>query len=86
MLHAVETGRGTIKQSAGRLRDSAVARRASEKHRMHLRTRGCAIAWEGWKVTIAVIFHDKMSHLRHRGADDGKLRHRVNCKNRINEP
>lgn len=86
MLHTVERGHGTIKQAVGKLRDSTVVRKVSQTHRTHPRTRGYTTAGDGWKVTISVTIHDKMSHLRHKGAGGRQLRYKGNCQNRINEP
>ncbi len=63
-----------------------MARKAREMHRTHPCTRGCAAAGKGWKATVAVTVHDKMSHLIHGGAGDGQLRHMGNRQNCINEP
>lgn len=89
MLHIVERGCETIKKSIGRLHDLDMARRASKKHITHLHNRDYTAMWEGWKVIVADIVHDKMSHLRHRGAGSGPLRHKVEWifyQNHINEP
>jgi len=57
------------------------------------RTRGYATMWVGWEVTVGVTIHDMISNLRQRGADGGKLRHKVKtrfgticCQSHINEP
>ena len=89
MFHTVGRGRRTIKESIGGVTWLRHGVQISMNHRMCPRTRDCTTTWEGWKVTIADIVHDKMSHLRHRGADDGKLRNtveRIYRKNCINEP
>lgn len=71
VLHAVERGRRTIKQAAGKLCGLVVVRRANQTHRMHPCTKRYVVAWEGWKTTVVVTVHDKMSHLWHRGAGGG---------------
>lgn len=86
MLHALERGRETIKQATGKLHNSIVVHKASQTQRTHLRTRGCTAMGKGWKATVIVTIHDKMSHLRHRGVGGGKLRHRGNYQDHINEP
>jgi len=75
------------------LRDKEVAHRISMSHRSRPTTRGCAVAWVGWEVTIGVTVHDKMSNLRQQGAGGGKLRQEVKTRfgtichqSHINEP
>lgn len=61
MLHVVGRGRGTIKQVVGKLHKN------NQMHKMDLHTRGCTVAWMGWKGTVAGTIHDKMYHLRRGG-------------------
>lgn len=71
MLHTVGGGCGTIKEYVGGLCGLDVACKINMKHRTRLRKRYCVVVWGGWKVTVADIIHDRMSHLRHRGLDGG---------------
>lgn len=54
---------GTIKKSAGELYKKEVPRRASRSSRSQSCKSDCAVAWEGWEVTVDVNVHDKNSNL-----------------------
>jgi len=70
----------TINKSIGDLRRETVLCRPSQSTRSRSCQRGCATAWEGWEVTLAVTVHDKKYKLRQKEAGGGPLRHEFRAR------